>query len=108
MTAQKEQHPWSWFTDKVLPPVFAALTVGAITGSLAVWNSVQTLAQKIDASEIKISQLEARIEAVNANAVSRVELLETVKRVELQLELVMARAGVRAPVSGLVPRPQQY
>lgn len=90
-----KQHPWAWFTDKVLPPVFAALTISTIAAAFATHQAVQSLTSKIDATDKKIVQLEARIEYVQANAITRSELLETMKRVELQLELMMAKAGFR-------------
>lgn len=90
-----KQHPWAWFTDKVLPPVFAALTLSTIGAAFATYQSVQALTSKIESTDKKVIQLEARIESVQSQAVSRSELLETMKRVELQLELMMAKAGFK-------------
>ena len=89
-----KQHPWSWFTDKVLPPVFAALCISAVVSGFATYQSVQSLTSKVEQNDKELVQLKARIEAVDANAVKRSELLETMKRVELQLELMMAKAGM--------------
>ena len=97
MTAKP--HPWSWFTEKVLPPVFAALTLGAITSGVATYQSVLTITSKLEQTDKKLEQLEARIGAVDASAVKRSELLETMKRVELQLELMMAKAGMKNNIS---------
>ena len=88
-------HPWGWFTEKVLPPVFAALTLGAITSGAATYQAVLTLTSKLEQTDKKLAQLEARIEVVDANSVKRAELLETMKRVELQLELMMAKANIK-------------
>lgn len=87
-----KQHPWAWFTDKVLPPVFAALTISTIAAGFATYQAVQGLTSKLESTDKKVTQLEAKIEHVQANAVTRAELLETMKRVELQLELMMAKA----------------
>ena len=97
MTAKP--HPWSWFTEKVLPPVFSALTLGAITSGVATYQSVLTITSKLEQTDKKLEQLEARIGAVDASAVKRSELLETMKRVELQLELMMAKAGMKNNIS---------
>lgn len=83
--------PWGWFTDKVLPPLFAALTLGSITAGFATYNAVNTLTNKLEQIDKRVSILEARMET----AVTQPQLLETMKRVELQLELMMARAGVK-------------
>jgi len=88
-------HPWGWFTEKVLPPVFAALTLGAITSGVATHQAVLNLTSKFEQADKKLAQLEARIEVVDANSVKRAELLETMKRVELQLELMMAKANIK-------------
>jgi len=88
-------HPWGWFTENVLPPVFAELTLGAITYGVATYQSVLTRTSKLEQTDKKMAQLEARIEVVDANSVKRAELLETMKRVELQLELMMAKANIK-------------
>ena len=79
----------------MLPPVFAALTLGAITSGVATYQSVLSLTSKLEQTDKKMAQLEARIEVVDANSVKRAELLETMKRVELQLELMMAKANIK-------------
>lgn len=88
---QHKMHPWSWFADKVLPPVFAALALGAITSGFATYQAVQTLAEKVNATDKRLDMLEAQME----KAVTQPQLLETMKRVELQLELMMAKAGMK-------------
>lgn len=85
----QKMHPWSWFTDKVLPPVFAALTIGAIAAGFTTYNAVQALTGKLEQTDKRVAVLEARMEAV----VTQPQLLETLKRVELHLELVVAKAN---------------
>ena len=90
-----EKHPWAWFTDKVLPPVFAFLAISSITAGAVTYNSVQSLTSKVDATDREIVTIKAELKAVAQNSVTRSELLETMKRVELQLELMMARARIQ-------------
>ena len=97
-TPTKAQHPWAWFTDKVLPPVFAAMCIGAMMSGFATYQAVQALTNRVEQHEKDLVQLKARIEAVATSSVTRAELLETLKRVELQLQLMMAQAGVRGKV----------
>lgn len=87
----QKMHPWSWFTDKVLPPVFAALTLGAIAAGFTTYNAVQALTSKLEQTDKRVALLEARMETV----VTQPQLLETLKRVELHLELVVAKANLR-------------
>jgi len=91
----KSSSPWPWFTDKVLPPVFAALSIGAITSGIATYQSVQGLTSKIEQTDKEVAQLKARLDSVAAHSITRAEMLETMKRVELQLELMMARANIK-------------
>jgi len=88
----------AWFIEKVLPSVFAALTIGAIFSGFATYHSVQALSSRIEHHEKELISLKVRIEAVSSTSVTRTELLETLKRVELQLHLVMAEAGVRKKI----------
>jgi|GEM_PF-6989184 len=94
---QTPPQPWSWFTDKVLPPVFAALSIGAITSGIATHQAVQGLTSKIEQTDKEVAQLKSRLDAVAAHSITRAEMLETMKRVELQLELMMARANIKTP-----------
>lgn len=91
--------PSNWFFEKVLPPLFTALTVGVITSGVATYNSVQTLTSKINDTDKEVADLKVKVEEISSRSVNRMELLETMKRVELQLELMMVKAklgkGVR-------------
>lgn len=87
----QKTHLWSWFTDKVLPPVFAALAIGSITAGFATYNAVNGLTNKIEQIDKRVALLEARMEL----AVMQPMFLETLKRVELQLELMMAKANLQ-------------
>lgn len=86
--------PYNWFFERVLPPLFTALTIGVITSGIATYNSVQSLTSKINETDRQVAELKVRVEEVSTRSVNRVELLETMKRVELQLELMMVKAKV--------------
>jgi hypothetical protein len=88
--------PWDWFVEKVLPGLF--LLVAAFVGgtSFAVWNSVNTLTATVETHEGQIRQLRVEIDTLRNQAVTRSELLETMKRVEQQLEIMMLRNGLKA------------
>jgi hypothetical protein len=88
-------HPWSWFTDKVLPPVFAFLAIASITAGFATYTAVHSLTSKVENTDKEIILLKSEVKAISANSVTRSEMLDTMKRVELQLELMMARAGIK-------------
>ena len=96
--ADNKQHPWAWFTDKVLPPVFAAMCIGAMMSGFATYQAVQALTSRLETHDKELVQLKARIEVVATSSVTRSELLETLKRVELQLQLMMAQSGIKGKV----------
>lgn len=88
-------HPWTWFTDKVLPSLFVA-TAMAVSGSA--WFTYQTVidvANKQAAMQKEIEMVEADVRQLRAETVSKSDLLETMKRVEQQLEIMMLRAGIK-------------
>lgn len=86
--------PWSWFTEKVLPGLF--LTVAIFVGgtAFAMWRTVENLSHKMNSQEERINKLEVQI----ANSVTRNEMLETLKRVEQQLQIVLLQAGIKQKV----------
>ena len=90
-----KQHPWDWFKDKILAPLFVALSVGICAGSFATYQSVQSLTSQLALHDREIQALRQDLRAVDAKAVSRAEMLETMKRVELQLNYMLAVAGVK-------------
>jgi len=87
----QKTNPWSWFNDKVLQPVYEPLAIGSIRAGFATYNAVNGLTNKIEQIDKRVALLEARMEL----AVMQPMFLETLKRVELQLELMMARANLQ-------------
>lgn len=88
-------HPWSWFTDHVLPSLFVAVSLAV--GGAAWWThqTVGTLVNTLQIHQKQIEQLQVDIGNLRSASVSRVELVETLKRVEQQLEIMMLRAGIK-------------
>jgi len=82
---------WRWFVEKVLPGLFlsVALSVGAC--AIAVWKTVNDLSHEISTHDRRLAMLEAKAE----NAVTRAEMLETMKRVEQQLQIVLLQSGIK-------------
>jgi hypothetical protein len=105
--------------DKVLPGLFIALTVSAISTSVAMWKTVTKLTSVLEnhdqqlntlKQDIKIIRdqtalrselldLKQEIRIVREQSVMRVELLESVKRVEQQLQIAILQAKLNAKIS---------
>lgn len=83
-----------WFTEKVLPGLFLAMTLSVCTAAVGIWQTVQELSSKINTTEHRIKILESRLE----QTVTRTEMLETLKRVEQQLQIVLLQSGIRQKV----------
>jgi hypothetical protein len=90
-----ESHRWTWFADKVLPQLFVALVLAVSGGLWMTYATVHTMVTKLDSQQKDIDALKNRMANVEANIVTKTEMLETLKRVEQQLEIMMLRAGIR-------------
>jgi hypothetical protein len=93
----EKTHPWDWFKDKILAPLFVALSLGICAASFATYQSVQSLTSQIAQHDRDIQTLRQEIKIVDAKAVGRAEIMEMMKRVELQLNYMLAVAGVKSP-----------
>ena len=66
----------------------------SIFSGLGVYLSVQSLTNKVDSQERRIVIIESKMQQVVIHS----DLEATMKRVELQLELMMAKAGLDGKV----------
>lgn len=89
-------HPWSWFTDKILPPIFVAVALAVMAAAYQTHIAVSELSNKIAQHDKELTQVRTDVESMRANNVTRIEVLETVKRIEQQMEITMLRAGIRS------------
>lgn len=86
--------PWRWFTEKVLPGLFLAVAVFMGGTAFAMWRTVEELSYKMNSQEVRINKIEIEMKEL----VKRTELLETLKRVEQQLQIVLLQAGIKQKV----------
>jgi len=87
--------PWDWFTEKVLPGLFLTVAVSVGGTSFAIWQSVTELTNSVKDHEKRIE----RVEVQQQQLVTRTELLETLKRVEQQMEIMLLKAGINDNVN---------
>lgn len=92
---KNDDHAWTWFTDRVLPALFVALCMALSGGMWMTYRTVLTLTHTMESQSREIEALRARISHVETSLVTKSDLLETMKRVEQQLEIMMLRAGMR-------------
>ena len=86
--------PWEWFAEKVLPGLFLTVAVGVGGASFAVWQSVTQLTGSVKDHEKRIDKIEVQTQQL----VTRTELLETLKRVEQQMQIMLLQSNIRAKV----------
>jgi len=90
-----ENHRWQWFTDKVLPQLFVALVLAVSGGMWLTYTTVNTMVSRLESQQRDIDELKNDVSNIKANLVTKTEMLETLKRVEQQLEIMMLRAGIK-------------
>ncbi len=90
----RKTRPWEWFTEKVLPGLFLTIAVSVGGTSFAIWRSVTELTNAVKDHEKRIE----RIEVQQQQLVTRNELLETLKRVEQQMQIVLLQSGIRTRI----------
>lgn len=99
MPPQKStDHRWQWFTDKVLPQLFVALVLAVSGGMWLTYTTVNTMVSRLENQQRDIDMLKTDVANIKANLVTKTEMLETLKRVEQQLEIMMLRAGIKTKV----------
>ena len=75
-----------------------AITLSILAGAVTLWLSVRDLTTVINQHDAQLKVLTADMQNTKAAYITRAELLETLKRVELQLDNVMLKARVQGKV----------
>jgi hypothetical protein len=89
-----ESRPWGWFTEKVLPGLFLSVAVSVAATSFAIWQNVADLTNTVKSHEKRLDRIEVQAQQL----VTRTELLETLKRVEQQMQIMLLQAGIKQKV----------
>lgn len=93
--AEKELNPWNWFAEKVLPSLFVALSIAVVGAAVSTHETVKYLSNDVRIQSAELSQLRSQVQQIRTDTVTRNELLETVKRVEQQLEIITLRSRLK-------------
>lgn len=91
------------FNEKILPPLIVALCIAVAGGLWATYNKVNEITGTVAQHERDINNLKADMVAIKASTVSRDELGSLLKRVELVLDNLLLRAGVKHDPVNLKP-----
>jgi len=100
MTPQKPP-PQSFsvlIVEKYIIPLMLAITLSILAGAVTLWLSVRDLTTVINQHDAQLKLLTAEMQNTRAAYITRIELMETVKRVELQLDNIMLKARVSGKI----------
>lgn len=86
------------FIEKYFIPLMLIITVGSASAALAQWLAVRDLTNIVQSHEKRLTVVEADLVSMRTTNVTRSELLETLKRVEQQLEIVMLKAKINGKI----------
>lgn len=99
MVTKQGSQPWSWFYEKVLPPLIVAMCLGIAGGLWATYSVVQNMTSQVAQHERDINQLKNDVAIVRAGYMTRIEVLETIKRLELYIELAVMRGKTKGNIN---------
>lgn len=84
-----------WLLERYVLPLAVATTIAMGASAIAIWQSVSRLTDQVSQQERRLNEIQVQLQAVRDTTITRSELLETMKRVEQQLEIMMLRSGVK-------------
>jgi hypothetical protein len=87
----------SWtilFVEQYFLPIFLAGTLALCAGAVTLWVTVHDLTSQVRTNTDDIKAIQTDMSAIRANSITRSELLEILKRVEQQLEIMTLKAKV--------------
>ena len=99
MNLPKQQISWSQiFIEKYIIPFLLAISISIVSGGFMFYLSMRDLVNVVNQHDAQIKSLISDVQNTRAAYITRSELLETLKRVELQLDNVMLKARVQGKV----------
>lgn len=98
MTNKVNGYQISWsqlLIEKYILPFLLAVSVALVTGGWTFYVAVHDLTSLVNYHDREIKALQTDLNAIRTNSITRSELLEILKRVEQQLEIMTLKAKVQ-------------
>lgn len=92
---RKERHLLIVLIEKYVLPLAILATVTVVSSAVSIWRSVDRLSDQVAQHDKKFIEIESALKAQSTLMVTQPQLLETMKRVEQQMEIVMLRSGAK-------------
>ena len=95
MQKRDDDHPVTLFLGRWFMQILVVITIGFCTGSASLFLTVRDLTGAVKVNTEDIKSIQAELNAIRTNSITRSELLEILKRVEQQLEIMTLKAKVQ-------------
>jgi hypothetical protein len=94
MQRKDDDHPVILFLGRWFMQILVAITIAFCAGSFSLFLTVRDLTGAVKNNTEDIKGIQTELNAIRTNSVTRSELLEILKRVEQQLEIMTLKAKV--------------
>jgi hypothetical protein len=84
--------------EKYILPFILAISIAFVTGGWSFYIAVHDLTSLVNHHDAEIKGLQSDLNAIRTNSITRSELLEILKRVEQQLEIMTLKAKVQEKI----------
>lgn len=82
------------FIEKYIIPLVLAISIAFVTGGWTFYLAVRDLTALVNQHDASIKTIQADVQQLRNSTVTQSQLLETLKRVEQQLEIVLLKAKI--------------
>jgi len=83
---------WSWVTERIVPTLLIALCLGVFR----VYTQIVRLVDAHETTRAQLAEVKSEVAYIKEHYMKRLELLEILKRVEQQLEIVILKSEKRS------------
>jgi hypothetical protein len=97
----EKQHDISWtllFVEKYFLPIFTAGSIALCAGAFTLWMTVHDLTGAVRSNTDDIKVIQTELDIIRSNSVTRSEILEILKRVEQQLEIMTLKEKINSKI----------
>jgi hypothetical protein len=98
MQKRDDDHPVILFLGRWFMQILVVITIAFCTGSASLFLTVRDLTGAVKVNTEDIKSLQSELNAIRTNSITRSELLEILKRVEQQLEIMTLKAKVQEKI----------
>jgi hypothetical protein len=84
--------------EKYILPFLLAVSLSLVAGGWSFYIAVHDLTSLVNHHDREIKSLQTELNAIRTNSITRSELLEILKRVEQQLEIMTLKAKVQEKI----------